>query len=88
MKHRLALIIAVLVLLVAVGCQQAAPTPVPEGEAKEFTIGVANFVLGAPYFVAMSDAAEEEAAYFGNVTVITTDGQGDAEKMTSDIAYS
>lgn len=85
MKHRIALIIALVVLLVAVGCQQAAPTPTTEKETKEFTIGVANFVLGAPYFVAMSDAAEEEAAYYENVTVITTDGQGDAEKMTSDV---
>ncbi len=85
MKHRIALIIALVVLLVAVGCQQAAPTPSTEKETKEFTIGVANFVLGAPYFVAMSDAAEEEAAYYENVTVITTDGQGDAEKMTSDV---
>jgi ABC-type sugar transport system substrate-binding protein len=33
----------------------------------------------------MSDAAEEEGAYYENVTVITTDGQGDAEKMTSDV---
>jgi len=85
MKHRMALIIALVVLLVAVGCQPAAPTPAPEEGAKEFTIGVANFLLGAPYFVAMSDAAEEEAAYYENVTVITTDGQGDAEKMTSDV---
>jgi ribose transport system substrate-binding protein len=84
------LIVALVVLLVAAGCVMVTPTPAPEvaapeGEAQEFTIGVANFVLGAPYFVAMSDAAEEEGAFFENVTVTTTDGQGDAEKMTSDI---
>jgi ribose transport system substrate-binding protein len=84
------LIIVLGALLVSAGCVMVTPAPAPEkvaseGQAKEFTIGVANFVLGAPYFVAMSDAAEEEAAYFGNVKVITTDGGGDAEKMTSDI---
>jgi ribose transport system substrate-binding protein len=83
MKRTLAFIVLV-VILVAAGCGPATPTAAPAGE-REFTIGVANFVLGAPYFVAMSDAAEEEAAYFENVTVITTDGQGDAEKMTSDV---
>lgn len=84
MKRTLALSIVLVVILVAAGCAPT-PAPAPEEEAKEFTIGVANFLLGAPYFVAMSDAAEEEAAYYENVTVITTDGQGDAEKMTSDV---
>jgi ribose transport system substrate-binding protein len=89
-KHRMLLIVALVVLLVAAGCVMVTPAAAPEvaapeGEAEEFTIGVANFVLGAPYFVAMSDAAEEEGAFFENVTVTTTDGQGDAEKMTSDI---
>jgi len=84
MKRTLALSVILVVILVAAGCGPT-PTPAPEEEAKEFTIGVANFVLGAPYFVAMSDAAEEEGAYYENVTVITTDGQGDAEKMTSDV---
>ena len=84
MKHKITLVIVLVVILVAAGCGPT-PAPAPEEEAKEFTIGVANFLLGAPYFVAMSDAAEEEGAYYGNVTVITTDGQGDAEKMTSDV---
>jgi ribose transport system substrate-binding protein len=90
MKHRIALLVVLVVLLVTAGCVMVTPAPAPEQaapaeEAKDFTIGVANFVLGAPYFVAMSDAAEEEAAFFENVTVITTDGGGDAEKMTSDV---
>jgi ribose transport system substrate-binding protein len=84
MKHKITLVIVLVVILVAAGCGPT-PAPAPEEEAKEFTIGVANFLLGAPYFVAMSDAAEEEGAYYENVTVITTDGQGDAEKMTSDV---
>jgi len=85
MKRALVLSVVLAVVLVVAGCAAPAPAPAPEEEAKEFTIGVANFVLGAPYFVAMSDAAEEEAAYFDNVTVITTDAEGDAENLTSDV---
>lgn len=85
MKRALVLSVVLAVVLVAAGCAAPAPAPAPEEEAKEFTIGVANFLLGAPYFVAMSDAAEEEAAYFDNVTVITTDAEGDAENLTSDV---
>lgn len=85
MKRTFTLIIALLAILTVSGCGQAAPAVAPEGETEEITIGVANFLLGAPYFVAMSDAAEEEGAFYENVTVITTDGQADAEKITSDI---
>jgi ribose transport system substrate-binding protein len=87
MKRTLVLAISVVLVvgLVVAGCAPAAPTPAPEAEARAFKIGIANFVLSAPYFVAMSDAAEEEAAFFENVEVFTTDGQGDAAKMTSDV---
>ena len=86
MKRTLALSAVLVLVLVAVGCGPAAPAPPPEeAGAKAFKIGIANFLLGAPYFVAMSDAAEEEAAYYENVEVFTTDGGGDAEKMTSDV---
>ena len=64
--------------------EEVAEEAVKEG-AKEFTIGVTNFVLTAPYFIAMSDAVVEEAAYFEKITVLTTDAGGDAAKMTSDI---
>jgi ribose transport system substrate-binding protein len=69
------------------GCKgEAAEEEAAEEEgAKEFTIGVANFVLTAPYFIAMSDAVVEEAAYFENIEVLTTDAEGGAEKLTSDV---
>jgi len=66
------------------GCNAEEEAAEEEG-AKEFTIGVANFVLTAPYFIAMSDAVVEEAAYFGNIEVLTTDAEGAAEKLTSDV---
>jgi ribose transport system substrate-binding protein len=52
---------------------------------KELKIGVANFSLGAPYFIAMSKAIETEAKTYTNVKMITTDAQGDAAKLTSNI---
>ncbi len=79
MKRALALIFLV-VLLAAI-----ATPPVASQEARTFRIGVVNFTLAAPYFVAMSDAVVEEAAYFENIEVIATDAGGDAEKLTSDV---
>jgi ribose transport system substrate-binding protein len=66
-------------------CKAEEEVAAEEEGAKEFTIGVANFVLTAPYFIAMSDAVVEEAAYFENITVLTTDAEGAAEKLTSDV---
>jgi len=40
---------------------------------KTRTIGVANYTLAAPYFIAMSKAVQEEASTVGNVKVKVTD---------------
>ena len=55
------------------------------GAADTIRIGMVNLSQAAPYFIAMSQAANEEAGYYSNVEVITTDADGDAEKLTSDI---
>jgi ribose transport system substrate-binding protein len=55
------------------------------GSEKQLTIGVASFTLAAPYFVGMTEAVEKAAAQAGNVKVITTDANGDATKLTSDV---
>jgi ribose transport system substrate-binding protein len=52
---------------------------------KTYTIGVANFTLGAAYFIGMSKAVQEEASTVGNVKVRVTDAGGDATKLTSDV---
>jgi ABC-type sugar transport system substrate-binding protein len=44
-----------------------------------------NFSLCCPYFIGMSQAVEEEAAFYDNVELIITDANGDAEKLTSDV---
>jgi ribose transport system substrate-binding protein len=52
---------------------------------KTYTIGVANFTLGAAYFIGMSKAVQEEASTVGNVKVRVTDANGDATKLTTDV---
>jgi ribose transport system substrate-binding protein len=52
---------------------------------KTYTIGVANFTLGAAYFIGMSKAVQEEASTVGNVKVKVTDAGGDAAKLTTDV---
>jgi ribose transport system substrate-binding protein len=49
------------------------------------TIGVANFTLQAPYFIAMSKAIQDEATKVGGVDVKVTDANGDAAKLTTDV---
>jgi ribose transport system substrate-binding protein len=51
----------------------------------EVTLGVANFTLAAPYFIGMDEAVKEAANEQGNVEVISTDANGDAAKLTSDV---
>jgi ribose transport system substrate-binding protein len=52
---------------------------------KSYTIGVANFTLGAAYFLGMSKAIQVGASEVGNVKVRVTDAQGDGAKLTTDI---
>jgi ribose transport system substrate-binding protein len=51
----------------------------------DYTIGMANFTLCCAYFIGMDEAVKEEAAAAGTVEVISTDANGDAAKLTSDI---
>ncbi|MQA75802.1 MAG: substrate-binding domain-containing protein [Solirubrobacterales bacterium] len=51
----------------------------------EVTLGMANFTLAAPYFIGMDEAVKKAANEQGNVEVISTDANGDAAKLTSDV---
>jgi ribose transport system substrate-binding protein len=55
------------------------------GSEKQVTIGMASFTLAAPYFAGMTDAVEKAAREQGNVKVVTTDANGDAAKLSSDV---
>ena len=78
----LSLFLAVALLLGA--CTPAAPKATATGP-KPIKIGMANFSQCCAYFIGMNDAVKAEAAQYGNVTVISTDANGDAAKLNSDI---
>ncbi len=50
-----------------------------------YTIGVANFMLGGPYFSGMDKAIAAQAKKKGNVEIISTDANGDAAKLASNV---
>jgi ribose transport system substrate-binding protein len=53
--------------------------------SKGATIGIANYTLAAPYFIGMDEAVKQAAEAKGDVEVISTDANGDAAKLTSDV---
>ncbi|HEY8585046.1 MAG TPA: substrate-binding domain-containing protein [Capillimicrobium sp.] len=54
------------------------------GSGGGYTIGVANFTLGAPYFIGISKTIQTEAQADGN-EVSETDARGDAAQLTSNV---
>ncbi|GAA3817214.1 substrate-binding domain-containing protein [Sphaerisporangium flaviroseum] len=56
----------------------------PTGKAG-YTIGVANFMLSGPYFSGMDKAIAAQAKKQGNVQIISTDANGDAAKLASNV---
>src|SRR3990172_6993736 len=84
MKRNLLVSIVLLVVVLLAAC---APTVSNEtaGEAKTFKIGMANFSQCCPYFIGMNDSVVDEAKAYSNVTIVSTDANGDAAKFQSDI---
>ena len=80
MNRRIAynMVLIVALLLVAI-------VPTAAQEEKTIRIGMVNFTLCCAYFIGMSQAVEEEAAYYANIELIITDANGDAAKLTSDV---
>jgi ribose transport system substrate-binding protein len=54
-------------------------------EAKEIKIGVVNLSLCCAYFVGMDQAVKDEAKAYPNITVVSTDAEGDAAKLTANV---
>jgi ribose transport system substrate-binding protein len=85
MKRNLGMTIIVILAVMLAACGKAAPTAAPEAAAKPLKIGMANFSQCCPYFIGMNNAVVEEAKAYSNVTIISTDANGDAAKFQSDI---
>jgi ABC-type sugar transport system substrate-binding protein len=71
-------LMAVLVILALAPLSSAA-------QDDTITIGMVNYTLCCAYFIGMSDAVQAEAGVYPNLSVIVTDANGDAEKLTSDV---
>jgi ABC-type sugar transport system substrate-binding protein len=85
MKARiLSSVILIAVILVALCAPVATPSRAVAQE-KTIRIGMVNFTLCCAYFIGMSDAVKEEAAYYSNIELIVTDANGDAAKLTADV---
>jgi ribose transport system substrate-binding protein len=85
MKRTLVVLSLFLAIALVLGaCTTAAPKTTATGP-KPIKIGMANFSQCCAYFIGMNDAVKAEAAQYANVTVISTDANGDAAKLNSDI---
>jgi ribose transport system substrate-binding protein len=54
-------------------------------QAKDIKIGMVNLSLCCAYFVGMDEAVRDEAKNFPNVKILSTDGGGDAAKLTANV---
>src|SRR3982751_3750659 len=52
---------------------------------KEIKIGMVNLSLCCAYFVGMDAAVKDEAKTYSNVTILSTNADGDVAKLTSDV---
>jgi ribose transport system substrate-binding protein len=73
------------VLVSAIVLAAFTPAIVVAQEEETIRIGMVNFTLCCAYFIGMSEAVEEEAAFYPNIEMIVTDADGDAAKLTSDV---
>ena len=86
MKRSLVLsLVLVLVLLLGACAPAATADNGGTAAAKPIKIGVANFSQCCPYFIGMNDSIIAEAGLYSNVTIISTNADGDATKFQSDI---
>ncbi len=85
MKRNIVLTSILIVAVLLTACGQAAATPTTEAGPKAIKIGMANFSQCCPYFIGMNNSVIDEAKAYGNVTIVSTDANGDAAKFQSDI---
>jgi ribose transport system substrate-binding protein len=88
MQRVLAAAVAVALSVGVVACgsdDEDTASSAQTGAKKTYTIGVANFTLGAAYFIGMSKAVQVAASEVGNVKVKVTDAGGDGAKLTTDV---
>lgn len=98
MRRLLALAVAVLCVFGVAACGSsddddsgstgssgaASTTASEDAGGRRFKIGMANFTLGAPYFIGISKTVERDGQRAGD-EVLVTDAKGDAAALTSNV---
>lgn len=56
-----------------------------QASADPIKIGIVNLSLCCPYFVGMDAAIKDEAQVYPNITILSTDAEGDVAKLTSNV---
>src|SRR5512136_682621 len=85
MKRNIVVTSILILAVLLAACGQAAQTQVADTGPKALKIGMANFSQCCPYFIGMNDAVIDEAKAYSNITIVSTDANGDAAKFQSDI---
>jgi len=85
MKRNLVLTFVLALAIMLASCAPAKTSTTTETGAKSFKIGMANFSQCCPYFIGMNNSVIDEAARYSNITIVSTDANGDAAKFQSDI---
>lgn len=85
MKRNIVLTIVLILAVLIAACGQAVATPTAEVGPKSLKIGMANFSQCCPYFIGMNNSVIDEAKSYTNITIVSTDANGDAAKFQSDI---
>jgi ribose transport system substrate-binding protein len=85
MKRNIVLTSLLVLAVLLSACGQATQAPAIETGPVALKLGMANFSQCCPYFIGMNNAVIDEAKAFGNVTIVSTDANGDAAKFQSDI---
>ena len=84
MKRNIVITSVLILAVLIAACGQGA-TPTAETGTRNLKIGVANFSQCCPYFIGMNASIIDEAKAYSNITIISTDANGDAAKFQSDI---
>src|SRR5512136_431311 len=85
MKRNIVVTSILILAVLLAACGQAAQTQVADTGPKALKIGMANFSQCCPYFIGMNNSVVDEASSYANITIISTDANGDAAKFQSDI---
>lgn len=84
MKRNIVITSIIVLAVLLAACGQAA-TPAAETGPKAIKLGMANFSQCCPYFIGMNNSVMDEAKAISNVTIVSTNADGDAAKFQSDI---